>query len=53
MRPHWMIRSQLADLMVSLGLIKTALDIYLQIGRWEAVIMCYSTLDLKHKVCEF
>lgn len=50
MRPHWMIRAQLADLMVSLGFIKTALDIYLEIERWESVIMCYNMMDRKHKV---
>ncbi|XP_055311186.1 tetratricopeptide repeat protein 27 isoform X2 [Sitodiplosis mosellana] len=51
-RPHWLIRAQLADLMVSLGFVKTALDIYLEIERWEAVIMCYNMLDLKHKAAE-
>lgn len=45
-----MIRAQLADLLVSLGFVKTALDIYLDIESWEAVIMCYNMLDLKHKV---
>lgn len=50
MRSHWSIRGQLADLMVSLGLFKTALDNYLEIERWESVIACYTTLELKHKV---
>lgn len=38
--------------MVSLGLIKTALDQYLQIKKWDSVIACYTTLDLKHKAAE-
>lgn len=50
MRPHWSIRAQLADLMISLGFVKTALDIYLEIERWDSVIMCYNMLELKHKV---
>lgn len=53
MRSNWSIRAQLADLMVSLGFVKTALDVYLEIERWESVIMCYNMLDLKHKVCPF
>lgn len=51
-RPQWFIRAQFADLMVSLGFIKTALDVYLEIERWDAVIACYNLLELKHKVIE-
>lgn len=50
MRSHWSIRAQLADLMISLGFVKTALDIYLELEQWESVIMCYNMLDLKQKV---
>lgn len=50
MRSHWSIRAQLADLMVSLGFFKTALDLYLEIERWDSVISCYNMLELKHKV---
>lgn len=49
-RSHWSVRAQLADLMVSLGLTKTALDLYIAIERWDAVISCYNILELKHKV---
>lgn len=51
-RPHWSVRAQLADLMVSLGLIKSALDVYLHIQKWDSVISCYTTLDLNHKAAE-
>lgn len=50
MRPKWSVRCLLADLMVSLGLIKSALDLYLQIGKWQSIVECYNTLELKHKV---
>lgn len=50
MRPKWLMRTQLADLLVSLGFVKTALDIYLEIERWDSVIGCYNLLELKHKV---
>ena len=46
------IRSQLADLMLSLGLIKTALDIYLSLQQWEDVILCYTALQLRQKSAE-
>lgn len=38
--------------MVSLGLIKSALDLYLQIQKWDSVISCYTILELKHKAAE-
>lgn len=38
--------------MVSLGLIKSALDLYLQIEKWGSVIDCYTVLELKHKAAE-
>lgn len=46
------MRAQLVDLMVSLGLIKSALDLYLQIHKWDSVISCYTTLDLNHKAAD-
>lgn len=51
-RPRWSIQAQLADLMVSLGLVKTALDLYLKIEKWDSVISCYTLLDLNHKAAE-
>lgn len=51
-RPRWSIQAQLADLMVSLGLVKTALDLYLKIEKWDSVISCYTLLDLNHRAAE-
>lgn len=50
--PVWNIRKQLGDLMLSLGLVKTALDAYLNIQSWEDVIFCYNRLELRHKAAE-
>lgn len=50
--PRYKIESQLADLMVSLGLIKAALDVYLKLELWEEVISCYTILQLRHKAAE-
>lgn len=52
MNPRHKIEAQLADLMVSLGLVKGALDIYLRIQSWEEVIQCYTLLQLRHKAAE-
>ncbi|XP_070505585.1 tetratricopeptide repeat protein 27 [Chironomus tepperi] len=52
MTPRYKIEGLLADLMVSLGLIKGALDVYLRIQQWEEVINCYTRLQLKHKAAE-
>lgn len=49
-KAHWTIKSQLADLMMSLGFVKTALDLYLDISHWRAIVACYNVLELKHKV---
>lgn len=50
--PRYKIESLLGDLMVSLGLIKGALDVYLRIQHWENVISCYTQLQLRHKAAE-
>lgn len=52
MTPRYKIEVLLADLMVSLGLIKGALDVYLRVQQWEEVINCYTRLQLKHKAAE-
>lgn len=52
MDPRYKIEAQLAELMVSLGLVKGALDVYLRIQSWEEVIHCYTVLQLRHKAAE-
>lgn len=52
MNPRFQIEARLADLMVSLGLIKGALDVYLHIQHWEEVIECYTQMQLRHKAAE-
>lgn len=52
MRPKWEIELQLGELMISLGMIKTALDLYLRLSSWEDVILCYTALQLRHKAAE-
>ncbi|XP_021912944.1 tetratricopeptide repeat protein 27 isoform X2 [Zootermopsis nevadensis] len=50
--PHWKVETELADLLVSLGVVKSALDIFLRLQLWEKVIMCYNLLNLRHKAAE-
>lgn len=50
MKPIWSYKQSLADLMLNLGMVKSALDIYLNLKLWEDVIVCYTILELKHKV---
>lgn len=50
--PRWDVKKQLGDLMVSLGMIKTALDLYLEIQAWDEVIGCYNHMELRHKAAQ-
>ncbi|XP_038215269.1 tetratricopeptide repeat protein 27 [Zerene cesonia] len=50
--PAWTWRQQLADLYLSLGLVKAALEEYLKLELWEDVIVCYTMLQLRHKAAE-
>lgn len=38
--------------MISLGMVKSALELYTQLGIWNEVIVCYTILELKHKAAE-
>ncbi|XP_012233056.1 tetratricopeptide repeat protein 27 [Linepithema humile] len=52
MKPIWILEEKWANIMFSLGLVKGALDIFTKLGLWDNVIICYNTLDLKHKAAE-
>ncbi|KAI9588797.1 tetratricopeptide repeat protein 27 [Glossina fuscipes] len=52
LQPIWHIQLQLCELLISLGMVKTALDIYLKIQAWEQVVTCYTILELRHKAAE-
>ncbi|KAJ6647148.1 Tetratricopeptide repeat protein 27, partial [Pseudolycoriella hygida] len=51
-RPRWFVQIQLGDLMLSLGVVKSALERYLKIQKWEDAIVCYTILDPRHKAAE-
>ncbi|XP_050072758.1 tetratricopeptide repeat protein 27 [Anopheles maculipalpis] len=45
---YWQMKEKLADVMVSLGMVKGALDIYQAVQSWENVIDCYTVLEMRH-----
>ncbi|XP_012148479.2 tetratricopeptide repeat protein 27 [Megachile rotundata] len=51
-KPIWVLEQMWAQLMLSLGLVKGALDVFLKLELWEQVIACYNILELKHKAAE-
>lgn len=51
-QPLWHSEIVLADMMIRLGMVKTALDIFIRLQRWDAVIECYTVLELRHKAAE-
>ncbi|VVC94357.1 unnamed protein product, partial [Leptidea sinapis] len=50
--PAWTWRQQLADLYLSLGLVKAALEEYQRLQLWEDIVVCYTMLQLRHKAAE-
>ncbi|KAK6617314.1 hypothetical protein RUM44_005645 [Polyplax serrata] len=50
--PIWQLRSVLADSLISMGSIKSALELYLNLECWEKVILCYNLLQMRHKAQE-
>ncbi|XP_076247464.1 tetratricopeptide repeat protein 27-like isoform X2 [Calliopsis andreniformis] len=52
LKPVWILEQTWAHLMLHLGLVKGALDVFLNIKLWEEVITCYNLLELKHKAAE-
>ncbi|XP_057664616.1 tetratricopeptide repeat protein 27 [Diorhabda carinulata] len=52
MPPIWKIEMQYANILISLGLVRSALITYTKLKLWEEVIICYTFLQLKHKAAE-
>lgn len=50
--PRWLVQKSLADVLSSMGCIKSALDIYLELGTWEDMVSCYTILDRRDKAEE-
>ncbi|XP_065353492.1 tetratricopeptide repeat protein 27 [Cloeon dipterum] len=50
--PHWKIQAELANLLISLGAVNSALEIFLRLQQWDDVVACYHLLELRHKAAE-
>lgn len=47
---HWEVESQLAKLLMSLGIVKNALEVFTRLEMWDEMIVCYHMLQRKDKV---
>ncbi|OXU30979.1 hypothetical protein TSAR_009744 [Trichomalopsis sarcophagae] len=52
MLPVWALKQRFATVMLNLGMVKAALELFLKLNLWEDVIICYTILELKHKAAE-
>ncbi|XP_076661524.1 tetratricopeptide repeat protein 27-like isoform X1 [Halictus rubicundus] len=52
LKPIWTLEETWARVMISLGLVKGALDVFLKLELWEDVINCHNMLEMKHKAAE-
>lgn len=50
MKPLWSFKENLANTMLNIGMVKGALDLFLELSLWEDVIICYTVLEMRHKV---
>ena len=49
---RWALEKELADKFFSLGVLKSALEIYERLERWEEVVKCYAALEKLEKGIE-
>ena len=50
--PSFIVSSECASILVSMGSFQSALDLFLQLQLWDEVIACYNYLKLRHKAAE-
>jgi len=50
--PKWIIQRELGNILLSLGAVKSALDVFEKIECWDEVIVCYNLLQMRHKSAE-
>lgn len=49
---RWRIEADMAGILVSLGAVQSALDVYIRLKMWEEIVACYNLLRLRHKAAE-
>ena len=50
--PKWAVQKELGTILLALGSTKAALALYLELECWDEVIVCYNSLQLRHKAAE-
>lgn len=49
---HWELQQELAKMLMRLGCVKTALEIFERLHLWEDVIICYNDLQMRQRSAE-
>ncbi|XP_076048530.1 tetratricopeptide repeat protein 27 [Oratosquilla oratoria] len=50
--PHWELQQELACMLMRLGCVKSALEIFERLHLWEDVITCYNELQMRQRSAE-
>ncbi|XP_045584956.1 tetratricopeptide repeat protein 27 [Procambarus clarkii] len=50
--PHWELQQELAKMLMRLGCIKTALEVFERLQLWEDAITCYNELQMRQRSAE-
>lgn len=50
--PHWELQQELAKILMRLGCVKTALEVFERLHLWEDVITCYNELQMRQRSAE-
>lgn len=49
---HWELQQELAKMLMRLGCVKSALEIFERLHLWEDVIVCYNDLQMRQRSAE-
>lgn len=50
--PHWELQQELARMLMRLGCIKTALEVFERLHLWEDVVTCFNGLQMRQRAAE-
>ena len=50
--PHWEVHQELARMLMRLGCVKTALEIFERLHLWEDVVTCFNDLQMRQRAAE-
>ncbi|KAK4301905.1 hypothetical protein Pmani_025976 [Petrolisthes manimaculis] len=50
--PHWELQQELAKMLLRLGCVKAALEVFERLQLWEDVVTCYNELQMRQRAAE-